>query len=91
MGRQSPSVSGCWKRWGGEVRVTEEDLKRIPKTAAVVDLARTDKRLLERYMGAARATQFLDQNSERGIGLGTAFDTAVQGVALNRFPTGLAN
>lgn len=57
----------------------------------VVDLAATDEKLLERYMGAAGAREFLDQNRERRLGARGAIDTAVKRVALDGFPTGLAN
>lgn len=57
----------------------------------VVDLARTDLKLLDRYMGADGARQFLNQNRERGFGLGSALHPAVQRVALDRFPPGFTN
>ncbi len=64
----------------------------------VVDLARTDRRLLERYMDAEGARLFLSQYGERGLNRGDgdvgdtgAIDGAVERVAFDRLTTRFTN
>lgn len=54
----------------------------------VVDLAKTEAKLLERYMGAEGARRFLNQNRE---GRFRPLDGAVQGVALDGLASRFAN
>ncbi len=61
----------------------------------VVDLARTDRRLLERYMNAEGARHFLSQYGEGGLrggaGVSGAIDGAVERVALDGLTTRFPN
>jgi len=92
-GKSIPVLLRQYLKMGGQLLAFNVDPKfgNCLDGLIVVDLARTDKRLLERYMGATAAARFLDQNRKRGIGLVAALDAAVQGVSLDRFPAGLAN
>ena len=54
----------------------------------VVDLKKTDVKLLERYMGADGARKFLNENREGRLG---AFDGPVQRVPFNRLPARFTN
>ena len=92
-GKSIPVLLRQYLKLGGQLLAFNVDPKfgNCLDGLIVVDLARTDARLLERYMGAAGAKKFLDQNRERGVGLGGALDAAVEGVALNRFPSRFPN
>jgi len=92
-GKSIPVLLRQYLKLGGQLLAFNVDPKfgNCLDGLIVVDLARTDSKLLERYMGSAGARRFLDQNRERGVGLGRPFDPAVKGIALDRFPAGLTN
>ncbi len=92
-GKSIPVLLRQYLKMGGQLLAFNVDPKfgNCLDGLIVVDLARTDKRLLERYMGPGGAARFLNQNRERSIGLEAAINTPVKGVALHRLPAGFTN
>ncbi len=92
-GKSIPVLLRQYLKLGGQLLAFNVDPKfgNCLDGLIVVDLAATDAKLLERYMGAAGAREFLDQNRERRLRARGAVDTTVKRVALDGFPTGLTN
>jgi putative hemolysin len=92
-GKSIPVLLRQYLKLGGQLLAFHVDPKfgNCLDGLIVVDLAATDAKLLERYMGAAGAREFLDQNRERRLRARGAVDTAVKRVALDGFPSGLTN
>ncbi len=92
-GKSIPVLLRQYLKLGGQLLAFHVDPKfgNCVDGLIVVDLARTDAKLVERYMGAEGARRFLDQNRESSLGLSGTLHAPVQGVALDRFSSRLTN
>jgi len=92
-GKSIPVLLRQYLKLGGQLLAFNVDRKfgNCLDGLIIVDLAKTDTKLLERYMDSEGARRFLDQNRERSLGLGGSIDAAIQGIALDRFPPRFTN
>lgn len=92
-GKSIPVLLRQYLKLGGQLLAFNVDPKfgNCLDGLILVDLARTDLKLLERYMGSDGAKRFLNQNRERGVGLGSPVDAAVKGIPFDWFPPRFTN
>ncbi len=92
-GKSIPVLLRQYLKLGGQLLAFNVDPKfnHCLDGLIAVDLAGTDQKLLERYMGASGASRFLDQNRERRFRLRGPLHPPVERIPLNGFPSGLPN